>query len=119
MSITITAATIGRDGYLDCTTRPGVPTVNLCGGNAAQLFSLLGLEYNGDFGEATPTDFLGRVLLATALVGAAADDAGRPAITGGRWTQGARGPGYLARRLHDLQEVAEWARGHDATVVWI
>ncbi len=119
MSITITAATITSDGILDLTSRPGVPELNINGGNAAELFNLLGLEFDGDFGETPAEDFLGRVLLAQALLDVTTDDGhGRPGHTEGRWTTCGRRPGYLADRLTQLHQLATWAHEHDAVVAW-
>jgi len=117
MSITITAA-ITQDGILDLTTRPEVPQINMANGNAAALFDLLGLEFDGDFGEAPAEDFLGRVLLAQAMLDVTTDEHGRPDIEDGRWITCGRRPGYLAERLTHLHEIATWAREHDAVVAW-
>jgi hypothetical protein len=118
MSITITAA-IAQDGILDLTTRPGVPQVNMANGNAVALVDLLGLDFDGDFGEAPAEDFLGRVLLAQALLDVTVDDEhGRPDVRDGNWITCGRRPGYLAERLAQLHEIATWAHEHDAVVAW-
>jgi hypothetical protein len=97
MSVTITAATITADGVLDLTSRPGVPQLNLNDGNAAELFDLLGLQFDGDFGEAPAADLLGRVLLAQALLDVATDNEhGRPGYAEGHWNTCGRRPGYNA-----------------------
>lgn len=93
----------------------GTPEVNMHNGNAARVLDLLGIAWDGDLGEATAEDFLGRVLLAQALAG---DDEGVPAIEDGRWHVGGRRPGYLAGTLTELADIAEWARRAGAAVVW-
>lgn len=119
MSITITAAAITQDGILDLTSRPGVPELNMANGNAAAVFDLLGLEFDGDVGEAPAEDFLGRVVLAQALLDVTTDDEnGRPGYADGNWTTCGRRPGYLADRLTQLDQIATWAREHDAVVAW-
>lgn len=106
MSITITAAA------------GNAPQVNMHDGNAATMFELLGYTYDGDFGEAPAGDFLGRVLLALALLDVTDDDQGTPGQQHGRWYTGGRGPGHLAMRLGELHEVADWASRAGAAVVW-
>lgn len=95
------------------------PTVNMANGNAAQVFDLLGLTYDGDWGTTTGPDFLGRVLLALAFLdGATADTEGRPAAVDGNWVECGRRPGYLAERLTALHDLAAWAVEHHADVEW-
>ena len=119
MSITFTAATITQDGYSELTSRPDVPQVNMSNGNAADLFTLLGLEYDGDGGETSAQDFLGRVLLAQALLDVTTDDAhGQPEIRDGNWTTCGRRPGYMAERLIQMQAIATWAINNNAIVAW-
>jgi hypothetical protein len=96
----------------------GGPQVNLANGNAAQVFHLLGLEFDGDFGEAPGQDFLGRVLLAQALLDASADQGEIPAHQVGRVVEWGRRAGYLADKLADLRTVANWAVRQHAEVVW-
>jgi hypothetical protein len=98
----------------------GGPMVNMANGNAAQVFDLLGLTYDGDFGEIAAEDFLGRVLLAQALTDVVTDDTrGLPArIEGAKWIDCGRRPGYLAERLTELHEIACWAHERNAVVVW-
>ncbi len=117
MSITFTAATLDGD-VLDLTTRPGKPSLNVSGSNAAELLSLLGVDVE-EYGELTAEDMLGRVLLAQALLDVATDDEhGRLQVEDGNWTTCGRRPGYLADRLAHLQEIATWAIEHDALVAW-
>lgn len=96
----------------------GSPKVNMANGNAAQVFDLLGLTFDGDWGTTTGPDFLGRVLLALALIDTTTDGAGRPEVVDGRWTSGARRPGYLADRLAELHDLAVWAVERGADVDW-
>lgn len=106
MSITITPTT-------------GGPQVNMANGNAAQVFDLLGVDFDGDCGETSAQDFLGRVLIALALVDTTADDTdGTPSATNTRWTDCGRRPGYLAEKLGVLWEVATWAVEHNTAVRW-
>ena len=107
MSITITA------------DQAGAPEVNMHNGNAATVLDLLGITCDGDFGETTAEDFLGRVLLAQALMDVTYDDQqGLPASSDGRWHVGGRRPGYLAEKLTELRDVAEWATRAGVAVVW-
>jgi hypothetical protein len=106
MSITIRAA------------QANGPEVNMHNGNAATVLDLLGIAWDGDSGEATGEDFLGRVLLAQALLVVTGDDEGVPAISDGRWHVGGRRPGYLAETLTELADIAEWASRAGAAVVW-
>jgi hypothetical protein len=107
MSITITAA------------QDGAPQVDMHNGNAADVLDLLGICWDGDLGEAPAEDFLGRVLLAQALLDVARDDQeGTPALHEGRWHVGGRRPGYLAERLTELHDVADWAARAGVAVVW-
>ncbi len=110
-------------------TADRAPQVNMNNGNAAAVLGLLGYGteqaevlgqpvYYGE-GEAAAEDFLGRTLLALALVDAASDDeTGRPAVQDGNWWPGGRRPGYLAGRLAELHELGLWARRCEATVFW-
>lgn len=107
MSITITP------------TLAGGPTVNMANGNAAQVFDLLGLTFNGDYGDTSAEDFLGRVLLAQALLDTTTDDTvGRPAVVGRNWIDWERRPGYLAEKLALLHEIATWAHERHTTIRW-
>ncbi|WP_341719876.1 hypothetical protein QQG74_09320 [Micromonospora sp. FIMYZ51] len=94
------------------------PSINMNGGNAKQVFDLLGLEFDGDWGNTTGPDFLGRVLLALALLDTTTDGVGRPEAVDGRWIEGGRRPGYLAERLTQLHGLALWAIEHGADVEW-
>ncbi|ROO82595.1 hypothetical protein EDD29_0076 [Actinocorallia herbida] len=95
--------------------------VNLANGNAARVLHLLGLPC-GEWemgGEATAEDFLGRILIAQALLDVATDDEhGRPDVTDGRFFFGGQRPGYLADRLAELEEVATWATRHGEDVIY-
>lgn len=97
----------------------GAPEVNMANGNAAQILDLLGLDFDGDWGETRADDFLGRVLIAQALLTVATDDAhGLPAVQERNWTDCGRRPGYLAERLTDLHRLATWAVDNQAAVTW-
>lgn len=98
---------------------PGGPEVNMANGNARQVLDLLGVTWDGDWDEVPAEDFLGRVLIAQALLPVATDDEhGRPAVQERNWTECGRRPGYLAERLAELHEVATWAVEHQAAVTW-
>lgn len=98
------------------------PEVNLANGNAAALLDLLGLRPEDAYdmwGEADAADFLGRVLLALALLDVTTDDVhGKPAVTERNWTDCGRRHGYLAEKLAELHEVGQWAAAHHTQVVW-
>lgn len=92
--------------------------VNLANGNAAAILRLLGLPVEPD-GVTPAEDFLGRILLAEALLDVATDDEhGTPTVTDGRWTSCGRDPGYLAGRLAELQEIARDALVRGVEVIW-
>lgn len=98
---------------------PVGPTLNMANGNAAQVFDLLGLTYDGDIGETTAEDLLGRVLLAQALLNVTVDDEdGRPEVRDGNWIECGRRPGYLADKLALLREIATWAHEHHVAIWW-
>lgn len=100
-------------------TTAGGPEVNMANGNAAQVFDLLGLHFDGDWGEAPAEDFLGRVLLAQGLLDVATDDErGLPGFREGNWIECGRRPGYMADRLAQLHEIATWAIEHYTAVGW-
>ncbi|MFB8442676.1 hypothetical protein ACFC7A_26860 [Streptomyces niveus] len=87
--------------------------VNMNNANAARVLGALGYaELSGDEDAEL---FLGRVLLALALD---PEDAGRPAITEGRFTDGGRRAGYTGERLLELCSLAEYAREHSKYVTW-
>lgn len=104
------------------------PAVNLNNRNASWVLDLLGLRDAGAAewdlcGTADADDFLGRVLMATALKDTAVDDSGRPAITdvtpgGATWVEGGLPEGYFAERLDQLHEIATFAVTHKAQVCW-
>ncbi|MEV5211283.1 hypothetical protein AB0K35_27805 [Micromonospora sp. NPDC053740] len=97
----------------------GAPEVNMANGNAAQILDLLGYTFDGDWADASAEDFLGRVLIAQALLPVATDDAnGLPAVQERNWTDCGRRPGYLADRLTDLHRLATWAVDNQAAVEW-
>lgn len=100
-------------------TTNGGPTINMNNGNAAQILGLLGLPFDGDWGEASAQDFLGRVLIAIALVDTASTDRhGTFDASNGRWVDCGRHPGYLAGRLAELHQLAEQAATNNTPITW-
>lgn len=96
----------------------GGPSVNLANGNARQVLDLL--SFDGDWGEAPAEDFLGRVLIALALLSfLTEDDEGQPLDDEHQWIDCGPGPGYLADRLTDLHDIAMWAADHRSAVMWL
>ena len=127
MSITFTALPADAD-------QPGLPELTVGTANAYALLRLLGLmppdgrqinvfgltvvEGAGE-GELDAADFLGRVLLAQALLDAGSTDAvGEPAYSVGNVTYCGRRPGYLAEKLGILADIAAWAVQHQAMMRW-
>ncbi len=114
--------------------------INMSQRNAADMLRLLGFVHAPDvderewcddttpvpdwIGDCDPGDFSGRILLARALLDNATDDAhGLPTVDDNepgraRWIDLGREPGYLARRLGELQEVTDDAARNSALVVW-
>lgn len=94
------------------------PQLNVSNGNAAQLLELLGLPRECE-GTEPAEGFLGRVLLAQALLSTATvDDLGFPEVRQGNWIDCGRRPGYLAEKLSQLHQVATWALRHRQPVGW-
>lgn len=92
------------------------PWVNMANGNACRVLGELGYPDEAvAFGDDTAQGFLGRVLLALAVVPA---DEGVPAVADGNMVDCGRRPGYLQDRLGDLHRVALWCRDHERRVVW-
>lgn len=87
--------------------------VNMANANATRVLSVLG--YDELAGNAEADDFLGRVLVALALVPV---DAGRPATAEGRFVDCGRRVGYVQERLEELRELAEGARLRGLPVYW-
>lgn len=103
------------------TDAPGRPEVNMANGRAETIFDLLGFDpeqmWNGD--EIPAEDFLGRVLLAQALLDVTTDDEhGTPDVIDGPDVYCGTRPGYFEHRLLELQQLAEWAKREGAAVVW-
>lgn len=106
---------------LDMQDGGNAPCVNVSNANATTLLDLLGIEHDPCdlFGDLPADGFLGRVLIAQALAGTAADDEGGvPAVRYGNTIECGRRPGYLAERLAELHEVASWAKAHGGVVAW-
>lgn len=109
---------------------PGGPEVNMANTNAAEVLAALGLLTDtpapGEpvteelVGSCDAVDFLGRILLAQAIL---PSDPGRPvtetqAPGGPRWIDCGRAPGYVQSRLADLTEVCDYALAHGVKVSW-
>ncbi|GAA4439201.1 hypothetical protein [Phytohabitans houttuyneae] len=119
MSITFAPAVVTALGDESVTHVLTAEGVNVNDRNGADLLTLLGLDFDGDYGETAAEDFLGRVLLAQALLDVATDDEhGRFAAREARWTECGRRPGHLAERLTELHEVALQAIERDAVISW-
>lgn len=106
---------------MSITIRPttGSHHINLANGNAAELLNLLGLTFDGNGGETTAADMLGRILIAQALLDVATDDdTGRPEYVQRNLIHWQRRPGYLADKLAELHELATWAHERHASIVW-
>ncbi|NUK55483.1 hypothetical protein HRW14_35640 [Streptomyces lunaelactis] len=100
MSVTFTAQLTGEP-------------VNMANSNAARVLDSLG--YAEPYGDEDARLFLGRVLLALALD---PEDAGRPAVTDGRFIDCGRSQGYAQSRLNELRELAEYAQARGLRVTW-
>ncbi|MEU3464598.1 hypothetical protein ABZ721_32195 [Streptomyces sp. NPDC006733] len=100
MSVTFTAELAGEP-------------VNMTNSNAARVLDALG--YSELCGDEDARLFLGRVLIALALD---PEDAGRPAIADGRFTDCGRPQGYTESRLHELRELAEYAQVQGLCITW-
>jgi hypothetical protein len=101
-----------------------VEDVNMANGNAVLVFAALGIALDGNGGQMSGQDLLGRVLMAQAV---GPDDTGiAPAVTGGREVGqpgatmidcGLR-PGYYADRFTQIREIAEVAARLGRNVYW-
>lgn len=100
MSVTFTAELTGEP-------------INMNNANAARVLDTLGYAELSDSEDAEL--FLGRVLLALAVD---PEDAGRPAVTDGRFIDCGRPQGYTGARLQELCELAEYARARGLRVTW-
>ncbi|MEV0493636.1 MULTISPECIES: hypothetical protein [Streptomyces] len=100
MSVTFTAELTGEP-------------VDMANSNAARVLGALG--YAEPYGDEDARVFLGRVLLALALD---PEDAGRPAVTDGRFVDCGRGEGYTQARLQELHRLAEDAQARGLRVTW-
>ena len=70
-------------------------------------------------GDCPAEDFLGRVLIALAMVDTATDDVnGLPAVTEGNVHDLGRSPGHLAFRLGQLEAMARFAVANGNPVSW-
>lgn len=94
---------------------------NFHNAGAAALLDLLGYPAeHGDMSSSEDADvFLGRALIASALVEtASADTEGLPAHAEGRTLHCGRGPGYLDDRLAELVELGLRAQRLGVRVCW-
>lgn len=108
------------------------PEVNVASTNGAELLQLLGLFpqgaepndvlgitfYSGTEGETSAVDFTGRILIAIALLDTTCDTEGLPGYQQGRWHYFGRRPGYLAEKLAELSELADWTAKKELRVCW-
>lgn len=126
MSVTFNAAApVAYDFGICYAPVEGGPELNMSNANAVHLLALLGFTHDEDYhgGVVDAQDFLGRILLAEAMLDVATDDEhGRPSVEhkGGGMTLIECGtePGYLADRLAILHEVATWAQHRHLKVAW-
>lgn len=90
--------------------------------SAVALLGLLGYEVDVEDltgMEQDPGLFLGRALIASALVDVATADAvGLPCVQDGRFVQGGRSPGRVADQLTELIEMALKAQKLKVPIVW-
>lgn len=96
------------------------PEVNVSNHNGRELLTALGYLTAGEAcdmwsGTDTADGFLGRVLLAEALLPA---DEGVPAHAAGRVIECGRPAGYMQDRLTELREVAQFAVTYGRSVCW-
>lgn len=95
-----------------------VPEVSLNPANARTVMDVLGMEVDetGDnCGSMNAEDFLGRILLASAIN---PSDEGTMAFGDEKMTFGSRPVGYMEARLNDLRTVADYAIAKNLEVVW-
>jgi hypothetical protein len=92
-------------------------TLELDGLNASYILDALGVmdEDEREIGFMPADDFLGRVLLAQAIL---PHDDGFPAFTEGSETYAGRPDGFLDEKLTKLREIATEALSADRMVIW-
>jgi hypothetical protein len=93
-----------------------IAEVNMSNVNAVALLNVLGFTDVEDLtGSINAEDFLGRVLMASAVN---PSDAGLPTVTEGMVTFCGREEGYIDNRLSELRVVADYAIERNLKVVW-
>lgn len=126
MSVTFSAATRAFRPEFNAEVIMDVPeaeelSVNMSSSNAAHVCASLGLDLEdlGWCGSLAAEDFLGRVLVALAVLPV---DAGMPRHElprepgTVRWIECGRPEGYAQDRLGQLRELADWAIAHGAEI---
>jgi hypothetical protein len=124
MSVTFTAATRTFMPEFNADVLMSIPaaedlSVNMSNANAARVCETLGIDLDeeGWCGSLPAADFLGRVLMALAVLPV---DAGVPwhevPGPGARMIECGRPEGYTQDRLGQLRELADWAVAHDAEI---
>lgn len=93
-----------------------IAEVNVSNVNAVTILNVLGFTEDSELsGSMNAEDFLGRILVASAIN---PSDAGLPAVTEGMVTFCGREEGYVEDRLAELRTVADYAIAHKLEVVW-
>ncbi|MFI9507206.1 hypothetical protein [Nocardia sp. NPDC052566] len=91
------------------------PEVDMCSDNARRVCEVLDVQV-WDAEPLPIADFLGRVLIA---LGVAPADEGMPAYElAPRWIEFGRRPGHLQAKLEELRDLAQWATGHNRTLIF-
>lgn len=109
------------DPYCYLNVEPTIvePEVNLSNHNADELFYTLGIEgetfSDRCVGSMSPSDMLGRILIAQAVAPASSEI---PAIIEGNMVYGGRGEGYIQEKLAALYTVAVFAEAHKREICW-
>lgn len=105
--------------YLSVEPTLAEPEVNLSNYNADELFYTLGIvgETFSDrcVGSMSPSDMLGRILLAQAVAPVSAEI---PTIVEGNMTYGGRIEGYIQEKLASLYNIAIFAETHNREICW-
>lgn len=128
MSVTFNAATRTFSPEFNADVIMAIPaaehlSVNMSSANAVVICESLAIDLNdlGWCGSLPAVDFLGRVLMALAVLPV---DAGVPVHElprepgQVRWIECGRPEGYAQQRLGQLRELADWAVAHNAVVTF-
>lgn len=93
------------------------PELNVSNFNAQSVFDALGIQilHEEYFGEMSPDDLEGRILIALAVSPVSAE---RPASTEGNISFCGREEGYVQEKLIQIQEICSYARTINRNVVW-